>query len=93
MISVQKVPVATSLLVRQLADDITEESLILHFENKSVGGGNVTHVEIITTEQSAVITFENSACKYFHLLFTVFTFQCLHEYTSNLNIILSRLFN
>ncbi|KAK7110532.1 hypothetical protein V1264_014385 [Littorina saxatilis] len=58
-LTVAKVPISNCLLVENLNDRTTEDTVELYFENKRSGGGAVEKVEMVPEENKCFVFFED----------------------------------
>ena len=73
-VSIEQVPVCTSILVNGLSDNTTRDAIKLHFESGRNSGGLVKEVRFVPGSGRAVVMFEDPRGSY--LIFW-FTFICV----------------
>lgn len=58
-VSIERVPVCTSILVSGLPEDATHDAILLYFESKRNSGGPVEGVEFVPKSGRAVVVFQD----------------------------------
>ena len=59
MISVQRIPIPTSIQVHNIGK-LTDETLTLYFESRRSGGGEIKKLDMRQQDNCAVIEFQNT---------------------------------
>ena len=58
-VSIEQVPVSTSIVVSGISDDTSHDAIELYFENRRHSGGPVERVEFTPKSGRAVVVFED----------------------------------
>ena len=58
-VTIDKVPVCTSIAVSGISDNTTRDAIELYFESPKYGGGPVERVEFIPKGSRAVVVFRD----------------------------------
>ena len=62
-ISIKKVPVSKTILVKNLPASATYDSVLYKFENKRAGGGQIKRVDLNLEKRIALVEFKDSSGK------------------------------
>ena len=58
-VSIERVPVCTSIIVTGLSDNTTHDAIELHFESRRNSGGPVERVDFVPGSGRAVVAFKD----------------------------------
>ena len=61
--STEKVYLGKTIIISDIPDGITETNVLLHFQKKSKGGGEVNEVKLFSEHRTALVVFEETQGK------------------------------